>query len=163
MLNKYKFPVQKEEGEKVETLRLYWDKLMFRSTEVQSELETLQPKFKKELESNMIVLQEECQNFYQDYDKVREYKQEYYCLYSVFYIVMYYLCFLQDGPMGVGLAPQDVSDRLIMFQVCCSVNGLNLQLYCQQNPTNLTFAMSVKDDIFFGFVLALRINLIICS
>uniref|UniRef100_A0A3P9MF80 Dynein, axonemal, heavy chain 5 n=1 Tax=Oryzias latipes TaxID=8090 RepID=A0A3P9MF80_ORYLA len=70
MLNKYKFPVQKEEGEKVETLRLYWDKLMFRSTEVQSELETLQPKFKKELESNMIVLQEECQNFYQDYDKV---------------------------------------------------------------------------------------------
>ncbi|XP_020559538.1 dynein heavy chain 5, axonemal isoform X3 [Oryzias latipes] len=104
MLNKYKFPVQKEEGEKVETLRLYWDKLMFRSTEVQSELETLQPKFKKELESNMIVLQEECQNFYQDYDK--------------------------DGPMGVGLAPQDVSDRLIMFQNQFDNLFLKYTTYC---------------------------------
>lgn len=41
---------------------------------------------------------------------------------------------LQDGPMVVGLAPQDASDRLIMFQVCywwTELEILSYHLVCQ--------------------------------
>ncbi|XP_008301685.1 dynein heavy chain 5, axonemal, partial [Stegastes partitus] len=90
MLNKYELSVAKEEADKVDTLRYTWEKLLSRSTEVQNELVSLQPNFRGELVVNMKVFLEDCQHFYQDYDK--------------------------DGPMVVGLAPQDASDRLIMFQ-----------------------------------------------
>ncbi|XP_074540218.1 dynein axonemal heavy chain 5 [Halichoeres trimaculatus] len=90
MLHKYELSVAKEEADKVDTLRYAWEKLLSRSTEVQNELVALQPNFRGELITNVEIFLEDCQNFYQDYDK--------------------------DGPMGVGLAPQDASDRLIMFQ-----------------------------------------------
>ncbi|XP_075937501.1 dynein axonemal heavy chain 5 isoform X2 [Anarhichas minor] len=90
MLHKYELSVAKEEADKVDTLRYTWDKLLSRSTEVQNELVTLQPNFRGELVTNVETFLEDCQHFYQDYDK--------------------------DGPMGEGLAPQDASDRLIMFQ-----------------------------------------------
>ncbi|KAM6935222.1 dynein axonemal heavy chain 5 isoform 3-T3 [Lycodopsis pacificus] len=90
MLHKYELSVAKEEADKVDTLRYTWDKLLSRSTEVQNELVTLQPNFRGELVTNVETYLEDCQHFYQDYDK--------------------------DGPMVVGLAPQDASDRLIMFQ-----------------------------------------------
>ncbi|XP_023670867.2 dynein axonemal heavy chain 5 isoform X1 [Paramormyrops kingsleyae] len=90
MLHKYELLVAKEEAEKVDTLRYTWEKLLARSAEVQNELVTLQPKFRGELLSNMQIFIEDCTHFYQDYDK--------------------------DGPMVAGLAPQDASDRLIMFQ-----------------------------------------------
>ncbi|XP_041797657.1 dynein heavy chain 5, axonemal isoform X1 [Chelmon rostratus] len=90
MLHKYELSVAKEEADKVDTLRYTWEKLLSRSTEVQNELVALQPNFRGELISNVETFLEDCQHFYQDYDK--------------------------DGPMVVGLAPQDASDRLIMFQ-----------------------------------------------
>ncbi|KAM9353789.1 dynein axonemal heavy chain 5 isoform 2-T2 [Symphorus nematophorus] len=90
MLHKYELSVAKEEADKVDTLRYTWEKLLSRSTEVQNELVALQPNFRGELISNVETFLEDCQHFYQDYEK--------------------------DGPMVVGLAPQDASDRLIMFQ-----------------------------------------------
>ncbi|CAL8289381.1 unnamed protein product [Merluccius merluccius] len=90
MLHKYELSVAKEEVEKVDTLRYTWEKLLSRSTEVQNELAALQPNFRGELIGNVETFLEDCHHFYQDYD--------------------------QDGPMAVGLAPQDASDRLIMFQ-----------------------------------------------
>uniref|UniRef100_A0A4W5PTB6 Dynein axonemal heavy chain 5 n=1 Tax=Hucho hucho TaxID=62062 RepID=A0A4W5PTB6_9TELE len=86
----YGLVVAKEEAEKVDTLRYTWEKLLVRSTEVQNELVSLQPNFRGELIDNVQTFVEDCGHFYQDYDK--------------------------DGPMVVGLAPQDASDRLIMFQ-----------------------------------------------
>ncbi|XP_056299693.1 dynein axonemal heavy chain 5 isoform X1 [Pseudoliparis swirei] len=90
MLHKYELSVAKEEADKVDTVRYTWEKLLSRSTEVQNELVALQPNFRGELVSNVETFLEDCQYFYQDYDK--------------------------DGPMVEGLAPQDASDRLIMFQ-----------------------------------------------
>ncbi|XP_034058617.1 dynein heavy chain 5, axonemal isoform X1 [Gymnodraco acuticeps] len=90
MLHKYDLSVAKEEADKVDTLRYTWEKLLSRTTEVQNELVALQPNFRGELVSNVETFVEDCQHFYQEYDK--------------------------DGPMVVGLAPQDASDRLIMFQ-----------------------------------------------
>ncbi|XDV39791.1 hypothetical protein PO909_008980 [Leuciscus waleckii] len=90
MLHKYGLLIAKEEAEKVDTLRYTWEKLLSRSTEVQNELVSLQPNFRGELIKNVETFVEDCQYFYHDYDR--------------------------DGPMVVGLAPQDASDRLIMFQ-----------------------------------------------
>uniref|UniRef100_A0AAQ5ZR96 AAA+ ATPase domain-containing protein n=1 Tax=Amphiprion ocellaris TaxID=80972 RepID=A0AAQ5ZR96_AMPOC len=90
MLHKYELSVAKEEADKVDTLRYTWEKLLSRSTEVQNELVSLQPNFRGELVINVEIFLEDCQHFYQEYEK--------------------------DGPMVVGLAPQDASDRLIMFQ-----------------------------------------------
>ncbi|XP_068612434.1 dynein axonemal heavy chain 5 [Brachionichthys hirsutus] len=90
MLHKYELSVAKEEAEKVDTLHYAWEKLLSRSTEVQNELVALQPNFRGELVSNVETFLEDCNHFYRDYD--------------------------EDGPMVVGLAPQDASDRLIMFQ-----------------------------------------------
>ncbi|XP_037533193.1 dynein heavy chain 5, axonemal [Nematolebias whitei] len=90
MLHKHELSVAKEEVDKVDTLRYTWEKLLSRTVEVQNELDALQPHFREELVNNMKTFQEDCHYFYQDYEK--------------------------DGPMVVGLAPQDASDRLIMFQ-----------------------------------------------
>uniref|UniRef100_A0A8C2XN80 Dynein axonemal heavy chain 5 n=1 Tax=Cyclopterus lumpus TaxID=8103 RepID=A0A8C2XN80_CYCLU len=84
MLHKYELSVAKEEADKVDTVRYTWEKLLSRSTEVQNELVALQPNFRGELVSNVETFLEDCQHFYQDYDKIK--------------------------------APQDASDRLIMFQ-----------------------------------------------
>ncbi|XP_046703899.1 dynein axonemal heavy chain 5-like [Silurus meridionalis] len=90
MLNKYELSVAKEEMEKVDTLRYAWEKMLTRGAEVQNELVSLQPNFREELICNVQTFVEDCEHFYSDYEK--------------------------DGPMVVGLAPQDASDRLIMFQ-----------------------------------------------
>ncbi|XP_029694908.1 dynein heavy chain 5, axonemal [Takifugu rubripes] len=90
MLHKYGLSVAKEEADKVDTLRYTWDKLLSRNSELQNELFALQPKFRGELTRNVEAFQEDCHQFYLDYEK--------------------------DGPMVLGIAPQDASDRLIMFQ-----------------------------------------------
>ncbi|KAM9637240.1 dynein axonemal heavy chain 5 [Morphnus guianensis] len=90
MLNKYDLHVAKEETEKVDTLHYAWEKLLVRANEVQNELTALQPKFRGELISTVKTFTEDCAQFYSDYD--------------------------QNGPMVVGLEPQEASDRLTMFQ-----------------------------------------------
>ncbi|XP_069469880.1 dynein axonemal heavy chain 5 [Ambystoma mexicanum] len=90
MLNKYELLVAKEEMEKVDTLRYTWEKLLVRAIEVQNELVSLQPNFRGELISTVQNFIKDCTDYYSDYDK--------------------------NGPMVFGLAPQEASDRLIMFQ-----------------------------------------------
>lgn len=72
MLHKYELLVAKEEADKVDTLRYTWEKLLSRSTEVQNELVALQPNFRGELVSNVETFLEDCQHFYQEYEKVKE-------------------------------------------------------------------------------------------
>ncbi|XP_054020248.1 dynein axonemal heavy chain 5 [Dryobates pubescens] len=90
MLNKYDLLVAKEETEKVDTLHYSWEKLLVRANEVQNELTALQPNFREELIITVKTFTEECAQFYADYD--------------------------QNGPMVIGLEPQEASGRLIMFQ-----------------------------------------------
>ncbi|XP_062925653.1 dynein axonemal heavy chain 5 [Mobula hypostoma] len=90
LLNKHELLVAKEEIEKVDTLRYIWEKLLVRANEIQNELVALQPNFRGELISNVKTFIEDCNQFYEDYEK--------------------------EGPMVMGLAPQDASDRLIIFQ-----------------------------------------------
>lgn len=71
MLHKYELSVAKEEADKVDTVRYAWEKLLSRSTEVQNELLALQPNFRGELLSNVQTFLEDCQHFYQDYEKVQ--------------------------------------------------------------------------------------------
>lgn len=71
MLHKYELSVTKEEADKVDTLRYTWEKLLSRSTEVQNELLALQPNFRGELVGNVEAFLEDCQHFYQDYEKVK--------------------------------------------------------------------------------------------
>ncbi|NWQ86048.1 DYH5 protein, partial [Burhinus bistriatus] len=95
MLNKYDLLVAKEETEKVDTLHYTWEKLLVRANEVQNELIALQPNFRGELISTVKTFTEDCAQFYADYDQAS-------------------IC--GNGPMVVGLDPQEASDRLTMFQ-----------------------------------------------
>nr|XP_032816356.1 dynein heavy chain 5, axonemal isoform X1 [Petromyzon marinus] len=90
MLTKYGLAVAKEEVEKVDALRYSWEKMLSRATEVQSELIAIQPEFRKELITNVGTFVVDCSDFYHDYET--------------------------EGPMVPGVAPQDASDRLIIFQ-----------------------------------------------
>ncbi|EPY86356.1 dynein heavy chain 5, axonemal [Camelus ferus] len=90
LLNKCGLLIAKEEMDKVDTLRYTWEKLLARASEVQNELVSLQPSFRKELVSTVQVFLQDCHQFYLDYDL--------------------------NGPMASGLKPQEASDRLIMFQ-----------------------------------------------
>uniref|UniRef100_A0A8D2AUY0 Dynein axonemal heavy chain 5 n=1 Tax=Sciurus vulgaris TaxID=55149 RepID=A0A8D2AUY0_SCIVU len=90
LLNKYGLLIAKEEMDRVDTLRYAWEKLLARASEVQNELVSLQPGFRKELISNVEVFLQDCHQFYLDYDL--------------------------NGPMASDLKPQEASDRLIMFQ-----------------------------------------------
>ncbi|XP_005386179.1 PREDICTED: dynein heavy chain 5, axonemal isoform X1 [Chinchilla lanigera] len=90
LLNKYGLLIAKEEMDKVDTLRYAWEKLLARASEVQNELVSLQPSFRKELIGTVEVFLQDCHQFYLDYDL--------------------------NGPMVSGLNPQEASDRLMMFQ-----------------------------------------------
>ncbi|XP_019501740.1 PREDICTED: dynein heavy chain 5, axonemal [Hipposideros armiger] len=90
LLNKHGLLIAKEEMDKVDTLRYAWEKLLARASEVQNELISLQPGFRKELISTMEIFLQECRHFYVDYDL--------------------------NGPMASGLKPQEASDKLVMFQ-----------------------------------------------
>ncbi|NXL61516.1 DYH5 protein, partial [Chordeiles acutipennis] len=92
MLNKYDLLVAKEETEKVDTLHYTWEKLLVRANEVQNELIALQPNFRGELISAVKTFTEDCAQFYSDYDQA------------------------SNGPMVVGLDPQEASSRLAVFQ-----------------------------------------------
>lgn len=69
MLNKYYLLVAKEETEKVDTLYYTWEKLLIRANEVQNELVALQPNFRGELITAVKKFNEDCAQFYSDYDQ----------------------------------------------------------------------------------------------
>uniref|UniRef100_H0ZAY7 AAA+ ATPase domain-containing protein n=1 Tax=Taeniopygia guttata TaxID=59729 RepID=H0ZAY7_TAEGU len=93
MLSKYDLLVAKEETEKVDTLNYTWENLLIRANEVQDELVALQPNFRGEFISAVKTFTEDCAQFYSDYD--------------------------QNGPMVLGLTPQEANDRLTIFQNQC--------------------------------------------
>uniref|UniRef100_A0A8C5ZW29 Dynein axonemal heavy chain 5 n=1 Tax=Marmota marmota marmota TaxID=9994 RepID=A0A8C5ZW29_MARMA len=64
LLNKYGLLVAKEEMDKVDTLRYAWEKLLARASEVQNELVSLQPGFRKELISTVEVFLQDCHHFH---------------------------------------------------------------------------------------------------
>lgn len=70
MLNKYGLLIAKEEMDKVDALHYVWEKLLARASEVQNELVSLQPGFRKELISTMEVFLQDCDRFYSDYELV---------------------------------------------------------------------------------------------
>ena len=72
MLQKYGLSVPKEESEKVDTMRYAWEKLLSLGTDVQNELVSLQPTFRGELGSNVETFLADCQQFYNDYETVKE-------------------------------------------------------------------------------------------
>ncbi|KAM4875452.1 dynein axonemal heavy chain 5 [Thomomys bottae] len=90
LLNKHGLLVAKEEMDKVDALRYAWEKLLARAGEVQNELVSLQPGFRKQLISTVEVFLKDCHQFYVNYDL--------------------------NGPMVSSLKPQEASDRLTMFQ-----------------------------------------------
>lgn len=57
--------------DKVDTLRYAWEKLLARASDLQNELVSLQPSFRKELIGVVEVFLQDCQQFYLDYDLVR--------------------------------------------------------------------------------------------
>lgn len=57
--------------DKVDTLRYSWEKLLACAREVQNELVSLQPGFRKELISTVEVFLQDCHQFYLDYDLVQ--------------------------------------------------------------------------------------------
>ena len=59
--------------DKVDALRYSWEKLLARASEVQNELVSPQPGFRKELIGTVEVFLQDCHQFYQDYDVVRLY------------------------------------------------------------------------------------------
>lgn len=56
--------------DKVDTLRYAWEKLLARASEVQNELVSLQPSFRKELISTVETFHQDCHQFCLDYDLV---------------------------------------------------------------------------------------------
>lgn len=70
MLLRYELPVQKDETERVDTLRYTWQKLIAHGSQVQDYLITIQPEFRSSLIENVQIFKEDCSKFYTDYDKV---------------------------------------------------------------------------------------------
>ncbi|ESO89757.1 hypothetical protein LOTGIDRAFT_192667 [Lottia gigantea] len=90
LMNKHDLPVVKEDAEKCDTMRYSWEKLNAQASTVQSHLLEIQPNFRGNLIENVKIFIEDCDNFYDDYDK--------------------------NGPMVPGVEPREASDRLIVFQ-----------------------------------------------
>ncbi|XP_070548103.1 dynein axonemal heavy chain 8-like [Ptychodera flava] len=90
MLAKFQVSVAKEEADRVDTLRYSFQKLISSAGVVQSQLIKIQPKFKTQLTDSVEVFQSEVEKFTQSYD--------------------------ESGPMEDGIAPQEASDRLQIYQ-----------------------------------------------
>ncbi|XP_022257319.1 dynein heavy chain 5, axonemal-like [Limulus polyphemus] len=90
ILNKHSLNVTKEEMERVDNVRYSWQKLLALAGETQTILAYVQPHFKAELLENLSVFDNECQDYYRDYE--------------------------MNGPMIAGLSPKEASERLGIYQ-----------------------------------------------
>ena len=77
--------------DRVDSLRLTWQKVQNQAVEVQNLLSRVQPYFRNELIRNVAVFKKDTQNFCTDYNTT--------------------------GPMVSGLTPREASDKLTVFQV----------------------------------------------
>ena len=71
MLNKHDLKPEKEESEKVDTLRYSWERLQAQAVEVQDHLIKIQPNFKSELIEDVKTFKVDCDDFYGSYDEVK--------------------------------------------------------------------------------------------
>ncbi|KAM8851316.1 dynein axonemal heavy chain 8-like isoform 1-T4 [Spinachia spinachia] len=90
-LTKYEIEVTKREAEGVDNMRHFFTKLQSKARSVQDELVRMQPKFKKNLLDGVAMFQNDVATFLREYDS--------------------------EGPMVDGIAPQEASRRLQIFQV----------------------------------------------
>ncbi|EDV21817.1 uncharacterized protein TRIADDRAFT_59929 [Trichoplax adhaerens] len=90
MLHKYQLLVEKDEAERVDTLRYSWERLLTLAAEIQTQLIVIQPEFKARLLTNVEVYALDTNKFVDE--------------------------FRLTGPMVVGIPPGEASDRLIIFQ-----------------------------------------------
>ena len=67
MLTKHDLPVNREEAERVDTLRYSWQKLSTQQGEISSHLIEIQPNFKSNLITDVQVFIEDCSTYYGDY------------------------------------------------------------------------------------------------
>uniref|UniRef100_A0A8B9H9C9 AAA+ ATPase domain-containing protein n=1 Tax=Astyanax mexicanus TaxID=7994 RepID=A0A8B9H9C9_ASTMX len=90
LLNKHELQFIDGNAEKMDSLTYGWKNLRVLVVQTQNTLETIYPKMKAELLSEVETFQPAVQNFYSDYDK--------------------------SGPGVVGLSPCEASDRLQIYQ-----------------------------------------------
>ncbi|XP_047128116.1 dynein axonemal heavy chain 8 isoform X1 [Hydra vulgaris] len=91
LLNRFAVQYNREESEKVDSLRYSVKKLLSQASGVQTELVKIQPKFRDTLLESVEVFKVEQKAFTDDY--------------------------LMVGPMVHGITPQEASDRLALFQI----------------------------------------------
>ena len=72
MLNKHELQLEKEEMEKVDTMRYVWQKLQAQAAEVSSHLIEIQPQFRTELINDVKLFVVECQGFQEEYKIVKQ-------------------------------------------------------------------------------------------
>ena len=70
MLTKHDLPVNREEAERVDTLRYSWQKLCAQTADISTQLIDVQPGFKSTLITDVKVFIEDCSNFYSNYRTV---------------------------------------------------------------------------------------------
>ncbi|KAK7114140.1 hypothetical protein V1264_000252 [Littorina saxatilis] len=90
MLSKYEMAAPQSELDHVDTLRYSWERLQTTATKVAHHLLEIQPNFKDDLLHNVIVFNEDCKDFYKNYNEA--------------------------GPMVPGVAPREASERLLVYQ-----------------------------------------------
>ena len=90
LIAKFQFQLSKDEVERVENLEGTWNELQQKAMKVQIMLLQVQEHFQRELVKNLVLFEEECKKFVEEYNK--------------------------NGPMEEGLSPKQASDRLQMFQ-----------------------------------------------
>lgn len=71
MLSKYEMAAPQSELDHVDTLRYSWERLQTTATKVAHHLLEIQPNFKDDLLHNVIVFNEDCKDFYKNYNEVR--------------------------------------------------------------------------------------------
>ena len=90
LIAKFQFQLSKDEVERVENLEGTWNELQQKAMKVQIMLLQVQEHFQRELVKNLVLFEEECKKFVEEYNT--------------------------NGPMEDGLTPKQASDRLQMFQ-----------------------------------------------
>jgi len=90
ILTKYEIAVPRSETEKQDTLQYAWAKVGTQSKELNETLITVQPKFKATLSESVLTYVKDVNSFSSEYNTT--------------------------GPMQPGIAPQEASDRVALFQ-----------------------------------------------
>ena len=79
MLTRHELPLEREEAERVDTLRYTWKKLLTQAGQVQGALLKVQPMFRQNLLENVAIFKQDCLVFYDDYGQVSFSIREHLC------------------------------------------------------------------------------------